>query len=460
MMQRLHIRAMPLLMFKALYEAWNTSKQYLLFFAGAGVAFANTQYGMSIFLSLLALFVIVVTCKGYLNYQFSINDQSVTLRHGVFKHRHATVNKAQVERFENKTGLVERLFGVQTILLFVCGSASPVMTLSYLTHEQSTHVIDSLGIQSSGNNGVDNIRPRWWLGVFAGAYFPYLTLGIVIVTPLFMALNVIHSAPTPNPVEAKGAITDTIALGLIPLLVNMVLVVPFYIFICFIGRLAAFLYKFTFAQFYIDPSGKIEGETGLFNRHRWSIKTGNVQYFKVETSPLLERFGFYNLTIMPVGKSDCTMLIPGVDQCTLDKLLALKSISPLNRVKCDTPPFSLLPLAATRTFLLYILPVYAVLAYMLPTASVETIGFKSHLIIIAFLFFFTALWALISHRNNRIDKQELGVVIGERTLSRCYYCFSKDDIKAQASVKSTSRLYPYSSHCYHIGHSRVTAFFS
>jgi membrane protein YdbS with pleckstrin-like domain len=459
-MQRLHPRTLPLLTLRSFYEAWQTSKQYLLLFAGAGVALANTEYGMLTFAILLAVVVTFVTLKQYQHYMFDIGHHAIELRHGVFKHTKLTIHKDHVERFEIKTGLFERLLGLQTIFLFTSGSASPAMTLSYLTTDQAEQTISALDIQSVSSNQSGMIKARWWAGVLLGPYYPYLTLGIILVIPIFLALNIIHSPPTANPGEAKAAITDTIDMGLIPLLVNIALMVPFYVFICLIGKCASFAYQFSLARFHIDDSGQIVGETGLFNRHSWTMQIRNIQYFKVDTLPILERLGRYNVTIMPVAKAENTMLIPGIDKQALDKILTLKSISHLDRSACITPSYNWAPIAILRTFLLFVLPIYAAIVYMLPDNSLETLTINSHTAIVCILFTLTIIWSTISHRNNRIDRQDNGVIVGARTFSRSYYCFSNEDIKSHTSIAGDNLLNAYSSTSYQLGHKRITASFT
>lgn len=459
-MQRLHPRALPLLILHSFYEAWQSSKQYLLLFAGAGLALANTEYGMLSFAILLAVVVTFVTLKQYQNYKFDIGHHSIELRHGVFKHTKLKIHKDHVERFEIKTGLFERLLSLQTIILFTSGSASPAMTLSYLTTSQSEQTISALDIQSRSSNQLGTIKARWWAGVLLGPYYPYLTLGIVLVIPIFLALNIIHSPPTANPVEAKAAITDTIDMGLIPLLINIALMLPFYIATCLIGKCATFAYQFSFARFEFDAAGQIVGETGLFNRHTWTIKMSNIQYFKVDTSPILERLGRYNVTIMPVAKAENMMLIPGVNKQTLDKLLALKSISPLDRRASITPSYKWAPIAILRTFLLFVLPIYAAIVYMLPENSLETLTVQSHLSVVFILFIFTMTFSIVSHRNNLIARQGISVIVGARTFSRSYYCFSNEDIKSHTSITIANSLSPYTSFSYQLGHKRITASFT
>jgi uncharacterized membrane protein YdbT with pleckstrin-like domain len=459
-MQHLHPRTLPLLALRSFYEAWQTSKQYLLLFAGAGLALVNTEYGMLSVAILLAFVVMFVTLKQYQNYTFDIGHHAIELRYGVFKQTKLQIHKDHVERFEIKTGLFERLLGLQTIIVFTSGSASPAMTLSYLTTHQAEQTISALDIQSLSSNQSDMIKARWWTGVLLGSYYPYLTLGIILVIPIFLTLNIIHSPPTANPNEAKTAITDTIDMGLIPLLVNIALMVPFYIFICLIGKCATFAYQFGFAQFHIDASGQIVGETGLFNRHTWTMQIRNIQYVKVDTSPILERLGRYNVTIMPVAKAENTMLIPGVYKQTLDKLLALKSISYLDRHACITPSYSSAPIAILRTFLLFVLPIYSAIVYMLPDNSLDTLTINSHMAVICMLLALTLIWSTVSHRNNRIDRQASGVIVGARTFSRSYYCFSNEDIKAQTRITGGNVLNSYMSTSYQLGHKSITASFT
>lgn len=130
--------------------------------------------------------------------------------------------------------------------------------------------------------------------------------------------------------------------------------VPLYVFICLIVKCASFAYQFSFARFHIDALGQIVGETGLFNRHSWTMQIRKIQYFKVDISPILERLGRYNVTIMPVAKAQNTMLIPDIDKQALDKILTLKSITQLDRGVCITSSYNWAPIAILHTWRLFV----------------------------------------------------------------------------------------------------------
>jgi len=80
--------------------------------------------------------------------------------------------------------------------------------------------------------------------------------------------------------------------------------------------------------------------------------------------------------------------------------------------------------------------------------------------VICMLLALTLIWSTVSHRNNRIDRQASGVIVGARTFSRSYYCFSNEDIKAQTRITGGNVLNSYMSTSYQLGHKSITASFT
>lgn len=423
--QQLSLRALPLLLGKSLHEVWNSYKHYALFAVGGLGVLLQAHAPLFVFATLLIM--TLLTFGHYRKYRYRITPTEIALEQGIFRFQRVVVKISNIERIETRQNPFERLFKLSTIELFSAGSAAPAITLSYLTHQQSTSLS---ALVRNNEQTTEYLRYRWLYSVFTGKLYPYLTWGIVAAIPLLMLLNFFQQPPASDPLAAKTAVTDTLELGLIPLLVNAFLMVPFYVFVCTLGKAVLHCHDYVNGQFHLTADGTIKGRVGLFNQRSWQVNASDIQSYRVDTNRLFEWMGRYTVTINTTNASTSMMIIPGIDTRTLNKLLALKSLPPLAREQLTFSGVAAL-IPTMKSLLLFAAGI-AILAYLCPEHLLPELSSTTNLFVILvvslLLLFFTAL----RYTNNGLFEKGGALVVSTPALSRIYHCFNASSVHSQS----------------------------
>lgn len=435
--QNLSPQSLPLLVGESLKECWQSGKQYLVMFGSMSIAFWFTNEGKAALILLMSLLVAWLTFRQYQRYRFSISTSTISLSWGGYTRHFLQINTKDIVHCHWEQSLAQQLFGLKTLSVYVQGNAEPALFLKHLCKYQRQLAEDILPKSKCKASSVQygrRISSNSCLGALTGPLFPYLSTGLVIIIPIMMSLSMFATVPVAHPNAAKQFINETVTMGFIPLLGTLLLSLPIYLLTCTLGRIAHYLYDFSFARYWLNGE-IVSGKVGLVQRKTWQVSVRDVEYIEVTTSLFMRIFGKYNIRFMHFDLQQSTFLIPGVGKADLDLILESAGFNVHDSGRYKRPDTLLYLFRVHKSFPLAIVLGYGSICYVLPASVILSVRLKVHCIILLVLIAVGLFFTWIAYRHVCFEMTEDKCVVGLNRLRQTYLFFGKE--KVQALIKKS-----------------------
>tara|TARA_Y100000780_G_scaffold84483_1_gene76410 strand:- start:1860 stop:3275 length:1416 start_codon:yes stop_codon:yes gene_type:complete len=437
--QNLSPQSLPLLVGESLKECWQSGKQYLFMLGSMSIAIWFTGGGKVALILLISILIAWLTFRQYQRYRFSISTSTVSLSWGGYTRHLLQINTKDIVHCHWDQSLAQQLFGLKTLNVYLEGKAEPALVLKHLCNYQRQLAEDILPMNKCKASSVHGrrISSNSLLGALTGPLFPYLSTGLVIIIPIMMSLSMFATVPVTQPNAAKQIISETVTMGLIPLLGTLLVSLPIYLLTCILGRIAHYLYDFSFARYKLIGE-TVCGKVGMVQRKTWQISVKDVEYIEVTTSFFMRIFGKYNIRFMHFNAQQTTFLIPGVGKADLDLILQSAGFNVLDTRRYKRPDSLLYLFEIHKSFPLAIVPAYMILCYVLPASVILSVPLEIHIVILLGLIAVGLFLTWIAYRHVCFEMYEGNYVVGLNSLRQTYLFFSKD--KVQAEIKRSANI--------------------